>query len=425
MNESKVLVTDAGLRIVDIEVPRKDVADFFSKVSEAERVPAVIQAIEVGVFCLERAGASVDTDFVRRQIDSLLAKLDKQLGELPKSTRDAIVAKIGSGEGQVLEPIKVLVHSVAVTAKERVDDVRQLLREEIDPRQEESTIGKALRQLRDLLDPKHQDSIQNTLTLAVDAVAAKDGSLATVVRTELAASLEPLQKEVKELAKEVHGKEAAAEALQQTTEKGAAYESEVVDALQSWKEITGAEVTHVGGDNQPGDILVSFGSSSLPPAPLRIVIEVKDQQSLMGRKRVCDAIDSAMATREADAAIFLSRTQAGLAQDLGEWTDGVRERGPYVACVHSHLVSALRFLIMQRQIASARAGAPEVNVGAVQAHLERARAALAHVKNINTNAGKARSHVESIEAEARAIRDEVGDALAAAELALRSPAAEG
>lgn len=65
MNKS-IVILDQGLRITDLEVRRKDVADFLRSADCEETEPTLIQAIEVGVFCLERARMGQDTEFVRR-----------------------------------------------------------------------------------------------------------------------------------------------------------------------------------------------------------------------------------------------------------------------------------------------------------------------------------------------------------------------
>jgi hypothetical protein len=51
-------------------------ADFLRSIPEDEVEPTMIQAIEVGVFCLERARMSQDTEFVRRQLDQLLNRVE-------------------------------------------------------------------------------------------------------------------------------------------------------------------------------------------------------------------------------------------------------------------------------------------------------------------------------------------------------------
>src|ERR1700683_584935 len=67
-NKSSMSIGDGGIRILDVEVPGKDVAQFFAVAKEEERHLLLIQAIEVGTFCLERARGNSDMEFVRRQV---------------------------------------------------------------------------------------------------------------------------------------------------------------------------------------------------------------------------------------------------------------------------------------------------------------------------------------------------------------------
>src|SRR5207249_1343520 len=133
---------------------------------------------------------------------------------------------------------------------------KDLLSQEIDPRSEDTTLGKALHALRDLLDPNRTDSIQGTLAAKIAEVTAGDGTLARVVKAVVAEAVKPLSDRVDSLAKEVRGREAAAEALAQTTEKGVPYEEEILGRLQTWGKTIGAEIGHVGVDNKPGDITI-------------------------------------------------------------------------------------------------------------------------------------------------------------------------
>ena len=319
---NNVLVLDRSIRITELEIPRKDVADFLRTVSADEVEPTLVQAIEVGVFCLERARMSQDTEFVRRQVDQLLNRVESTVGKIPEETQKALVAKIGTSNGQVLAPIREMIETASKVSTERVKEVRTLLTQEIDPDKETSTLGKALRTLRNLLDPKRSDSVQNTLDQAVKTVTGKAGALARAVKEVVAEAIMPVATELDKLAKEVRGREAAEEALEQTTKKGPDYENAVLEDLQRWAGLLGAEIHHVGVDNRPGDILIKVPANGALGMPLLIVIETRDRQSATGRKVISDKLTKAMAERKATAAVYLSKTAAGLAAEVGEWADG-------------------------------------------------------------------------------------------------------
>jgi len=419
MTDSKIDVSDTGIRILDVVVPNRDVAEYVRALLPDEREQAVVHAVEVGVFCLERARAGQNLDFVRRAIDGLLNGVERALEKIPDETQKQLTAKIGTGEGQVLAPVRSLVDDVSKAANEKIQEIRKLLQDDIDPTKETSSVGKALRALRDLLDPKRSDSIQGSLDAAVNQVTADSGPLAKTVKDVVAAALKPLEEKVTDLAKEVRGQAAAAEALEQTTQKGATYEEDVVQVLQSWARGLGFEVHHVGTDNQPGDVLLVVTDSNPNGAALRIVVEARDRQQPLGRMAISDTVSTAMAERSAGTAIYVSKTRDGLAKEIGEWAEGMAARGRWVACTHEHLVTAARFLVVQERLQASRATAPSVDAASIAAQIQRIRTTLGRIKTINTKVTELRGGADEIHREAEAVRDEIRDALSDVEDALR------
>src|SRR5437016_13489852 len=68
-----------GIRISNLDVPRKDIADFLAKVDEDDRGDMIARAVEVGVFCLERARNNSDLEYVRRQVEGLLSRVESAI----------------------------------------------------------------------------------------------------------------------------------------------------------------------------------------------------------------------------------------------------------------------------------------------------------------------------------------------------------
>ena len=251
-------IFETGIRIRELHVEHRDVATYLRTLSEDQREQAVIDAIKLGVFCLERARAGQDLDFVRREIEALLSRVNEALKSLPEETKNQVAAKIGTEEGQVLAPLQTLVDNVSKAASEKIDAIRELLEQQIDPTRETSSLGKALQALRDLLDPKRIDSVQGSLNEAVQRVTGEAGQLAKAVRDVVSSALKPLEDKVSDLAKDARGKEAVAAVLSRRRTRAHPYEEEVLRVLQNWAQWQGIETHHVGGDNQPGDVLGSF-----------------------------------------------------------------------------------------------------------------------------------------------------------------------
>lgn len=413
-------VTEAGIRIRDAEIMRKDVADFFAIISPEERGHVLISAVEVGTFCLERANNGKDLEFVRRQVESLLRQVEAAVTVLPEATQKKLLAAIGTDKGQVLEPVKATVTETSKTLTARLKEVQDLLDKEIDPRKQTSTLGQALSRFRDLLDPQRKDSIQATFAAAIDQATAKNGPLAAAFGEVLTEKLAPLKDEVAKLALEVRGQEAAEEALKQTPLHGKPFEEETVARVRAWAKSVGAKVYHVGVDNQPGDIVIQIGSSSVAGLNLKVAIECKDEQTARGAKWVTDCMTSAMEERKADAGIYLSKTAAGLGKEVGDFYEGSCARGSFIVTTSDQLSVALRILLLEQQAAAMREVRPEVDTVGIQDQLRRIRTALARIKTINTKVTDGHSALDGISTEAEELRNEIRDALAAAEGYLRA-----
>lgn len=418
----RIILLDTGIRITELEVPRKDIADFLRSVPEADVETTLIQAMEVGVFCLERARMSQDTEFVRRQIDMLLNHVEMTVKKIPDDTQRALVDKIGTNNGQILAPLREMIDAATKLTADKVKEVRTLLTQEIDPAKETTTLGKALKTLRDVLDPKRNDSVQSLLEQAVKTVTGKDGALARAVKEVVAEAVNPLATEVDKLTKEIRGQDAAAEALEQTTLKGTPYEEEVTGILQVWARAAGAEVHHVGVDNQPGDVVITVRGDGLIADPISIVVEVRDRGSrAMGRKAISADMASKLAERGANAGIYLSRTQDGLSlREIGEWAEGISDRGLWVACTQQHLITAVRFLIVQRRLAALRAAAPEVDSGSIEQQVKAIRTSLGRIRTIKTKLTELGACSDVIDEQADHLREEIKEALSSIEDSMRA-----
>src|SRR5262249_9868823 len=188
-------VLDSGIRISDLDIPRRAIADYLRESPQEDRELAFVDALEVGVFCLERAAGARDLEFVRRQVDGLLAGVELAVGQVPVSVQKELLGKLGTQDGQVLAPVQRLVDDVSRTLTDRLNGVRELLTEKIDPDDRTSSLGQALGALRDLLDPRRSDSIQGSLGEAVRSVTGEDGVLARAVKETVAEAVKPLADE--------------------------------------------------------------------------------------------------------------------------------------------------------------------------------------------------------------------------------------
>src|SRR5438128_1055669 len=109
-----------GVFAHELEIPRKAVADYLRDFAEEERESQLIQAVEVGIFCLERAGAARDMDFVRSQVKSIIDEVERSVAGIPKIVENGLTEKLGTADGQVLAPIRNMVDATSKSMTERV-----------------------------------------------------------------------------------------------------------------------------------------------------------------------------------------------------------------------------------------------------------------------------------------------------------------
>jgi archaellum component FlaC len=388
-----------------------DVASYLRTLSPEERAPAFIRAVEVGVFCLERASTARDTEFLKRQVERLISEMETKVGSIPGAVQSELLKKIGTGDGQVLKPFVDATGQASNTIKERITEVKQLFANELDPTKNSSFLGKSLSTLKNLLDPARKDSVQGSVEAAINKVTGEDGALAKAVKSVVKDAIEPLKDEVDRLAKEIRGNDAAEEAVMQTTAKGMPFEEQVVDELQPWAKAVGAELEHVGSDNRPGDVIVKLTSNSITTGDIRLVIEARDLTTAVGRKAVTDELTKRMNERSANAAIYLSRSTAGLGREIGDWCEGEGELGPWVATTHQHLHTAVRFVLALHRLRSLRSESPEFDGAAIENQIQRMRTSLKRVTSISTKVTDVRSSAEAIGEEANLLREEIRVAL--------------
>ncbi len=384
-----------------------------------DREQRFVHAVQVGVFCLERAQANRDTEFVRHQVEALLNDVTRAIEKVPAIAQQALIEKIGTQDGQILGPLQRSVDEASRTTAARLTEVRDMLNQEIDPQKESSTLGRALRTLRNLLDANRTDSVQGTVQVALANVTGENGMLAKAVRSAVGDAMQPLQLQMTSLTAEVRGREAVEQALATTTAKGGTYEEEVVEELKRWARIAGAEVHYVGPDNQSGDVIIRITSRALSGRVFSLVVEARDRQSKAGRKVIAETLDNAMSTRGCVAGIYVSRSREGFAQEIGDWAEGISNHGNWVACTHEHLNTAVRFLIVQERLAALNQKSADVDCASIEAQVRRLRTGIERFKNITRKVGEVRTGADAIQAEAESLRDEIKNTITAIEDALR------
>jgi hypothetical protein len=425
---SRVDLSEAEIRIVELSICNKDSIGFLARIPEADRVSVVQKAVEIGLFCLERGENAGDLEFVRRQINELLGSVEIAVRDIPKNTESALLGKIGVENGQVLAPVKVVVDQAKRETQNRIDEVKSLLANDLDPSKSTTVLGQALSALRDLLNPQKVDSVQYRIDEAVNKVVKPDGALADVVKTTVVQAMKPLENEVNRLTSEFRGQEKVEEALAETPAKGPKYEDEVGVELQSWAKMTGYLVEYVGPDNQPGDYVINVEDEWGATGPFRIVLEARDRQSAFGKQKIAQDLEPKFRERSAHAGIYVSKTLAGLAKEVGDWAEGQCNSGPWIACTNEHLLTAVRFAIVHHRFKEMKQAQPEIDAADIKTRIGSIRTSLQRITTIKTRVTNIREAATGIENESDHLRKEIQGQLSEIEESLhrarKAPGAE-
>lgn len=408
----QIELRDDCIVINNLQIRLFEASDYLHQLPDYEREAACIKAFEMGFFCLQRTENLNDTQFVKQQFNALLNEIYQAVNEIPNTISAQLANKIGTGEGQLLAPLQGQINLTTAIMDAQIKAVSDFLNQEFNPSQETSVFGSAVQKIQNLLDDKRSDSLQGVFSAAIANVTTKDGVLAAAVKAVVDEAVKPLSQEVEKLAQQVREKELVESVLEQTIAKGASYEEAVVAELEPWAKLSGAEITHIGFDKQPGDILIKFATNSIAAIEISIVIEVRKRNSASwGRKRISDQLIKAMMKREANAAIFLSSSREGLAQEIGYWGQGSCEQGQWVATTHEMLSLAIQFLLVQQQLASQPTFNSQIDCAVIEAQVQQIKLSLNYLTQINTSLTKLQEHSSDIRVKARAMRTEIRQAL--------------
>ncbi len=395
------------------------VGNYLGRQQPADRESLVNRALEIGVFCLERTSTSQDMEFVRRQVEGLLHDVTSAIGSIPQRVEAGLMAKVGTENGQVLAPIVKAVDESVRTAERGVEEARRLL-QQVDPSRSDGAMGQALQHVKDLLDPKRKDSVSSRIEDVVKGLGERGGNFATTVTEIIDQALRPLKSEVSRLSDRLLEQDAAAEVVNRTTEKGLPYEVEIVERLQPWARAVGTTVEHVGVDNQPGDIVVQFASTSIAGRELTVVVEARDRADGKGVKRVTADLEGAMRERQATAAVYLGRTGAAFAKEIGEWADGRCESGPFIACVDGSLELAMRFILALVRLDDMHRAHHELDATAIQPYVAQIRTTMDRVRSVKTKLTAIDNAAGDIRGDVESLRSEVLNALEAVDALLKT-----
>lgn len=421
-------VTETLVRVKGtVEHQHPSVVDYLGDVDEDERLDAYQHLVRLGAVCAERAEHAGDIEFVRNQLQRLLTEVKDSVGDIPEETREQLEESVGTEDGSVLDPIKNQVDNTEERMQERVGEIEGLIEEALDPENDESNLSEVFTKLENLLDPQRKDSIYSMVEELIETATAKDGQLVSTVESTVDDRLEerfkPLREDVDKMREVLIGDEAAEEVTEQTPLKGHAYQETVEAHLREWAQNVSAEVRKVGDDNQPGDFVLKLPGSVFHEG-LSLVVEAKDDEKGRGEKRLNDAALKGLEERDGDAYLLTGATHDAFGVTIPDVTQGSCQLGPWVACTHEHLITAIRVAELMVAEARLREAEPDVDTQGIQAQLDRLQNTMEHLTNIKKKTTSIEKTTQDIDHEADKMRDKVSDILLRCREAIRQAAEE-
>ncbi|MFN6539176.1 MAG: hypothetical protein RM021_022885 [Nostoc sp. EkiNYC01] len=409
---SNIELTQSHVLIYRLAIPLKNGISYLQQFPQSEYEGICLDAFELGFLCLQTAQTRHGNELIKQQMESLLVEFQQAVKIIAESFGQELINQVGTDNGQLLAPLQTQINLTSAVLTEKLNNVSTLLTQEIDPARETSVVGRFLNSLRQLLDAKRSDSIQGAFKAALINATKENGTLAAAVKNVVSESVKPLAEQVEKLTREIRDQQVRQQVLEQTTAKGITYEQLVVAELQHWSKLSGAEVEHLGQDGDTGDILVKLTSKSLVAIELSIVIEVRSRPSKpFGRQAIAQHLQEAMVRRSANSAIFLSYSREGLAQEIGDWAEGVSESGYWIATTHPFLIIAIRFLVIQQRLNKLRAFESEMDVAAVEQQIQQIRTALSRIRTMKKTLTEVSKGITVIKAEADAMSTDIQSAL--------------
>ena len=382
---NRIAIEGSVVRLEGITVQNPDVAQYLSQKPQGERVPgADTRRRSRRLLPAACRGVGQSLDFVKLEIERLIQASRTAVDQLPESIGKSLQLRTAPR-----------LRSRRLPQLPRPRSRTNLLKcgnfsNDISIPKPDATLGRALSTLTNLLDPKREDSVQKRVDLTLQGIAVADGAIAKAVRATVETAIAPLQTAIETFSLALKKEEGIEEALATTTRKGFAFEDELLPELQRWAAIVGADLEYTAPQNLPGDFTLTLNDRSIGGMPLKIVVEARDRDQRFGRARVAEQINATLAQWQANYGIYVSKTQSGLAAEIGNWSELSCGHGPVIACTVEHLKTALRFAVVDMRMRAAAEARRELDISSAERELGRFRSSLNHLTQIKRRVGEIR-----------------------------------
>jgi hypothetical protein len=279
-----VRALDDRLVIERLTVADERAARVVRERAKAGQPPAATigKAIEIGARVLDSEETAVNVDYVRREVETSLGQLDKQLGGTIEQGAEAITEQLAANFGI-----------------ERSDSVQAQIKEIVAADRES------------LLTALTKEDPSNPLVAMQVRIGKAMLEAEARYRREIAKTNEQiggLREELARANQQQLADERVAEAEAAGTRKGRTFEERVHEAIERIAALRGDSATHTGGEQaegggKKGDTLVELGACD-GPSRGRVLFESKDAERL-SKNKAWTYLNEGMAKRAATFAVLV------------------------------------------------------------------------------------------------------------------------
>jgi Uncharacterized protein conserved in bacteria (DUF2130) len=359
-------------------------------------VDTLAKAIEVGTRIIDDQATAANVDYVRRELQSGLGELSKELEETLEGGSHQLAEQIAVAfgadrSGSVQQQIRDIV--AKASEQQKLEITRMLAAEDkSNPLVAvQSRLGKALLESEE----RHRQEMQRLRESHAGESRAMQRQVAD------------LKENVARLIDQRAHEEELAESEEAGTRKGRSFEERVHDALETIAGTRGDCATHTGGEQaegggKKGDTLVELGAAD-GPAQGRIVFEAKDKK--LTKNEAWRELNEAMTRRAANFAVLVvageERLPAGREQ-LREYEGNKlivavdREEPSCVALELAYRLAAARVTLARESDLGVDAAAVRDTAAEAISILKQAQAIKSTLTGIKTSSDKARSNLDAL-----------------------------
>jgi hypothetical protein len=296
--EGTVRALDDRLVIERMTVADERAARVVRERAKAGRPPVetVAKAVEIGSRILDDEGTAANVDYVRRELQSGLGELNKELSETLDTGSEELAEHLATAfgadrNGSVQHQIKEIVGRES--ERQRLEITKMLTAEDTSNPlvSVQARLGKALLESEE----RHRQEMQRLRESHTGESRAMQKQVAD------------LKENVARLLDQQAHEEELAEAEEAGTRKGFDFESRVHDALERIAGLRRDCASHTGGElaeggGKKGDILIELGAAD-GPARGRIVFEAKE--SKLSKNQAWAQLNEAMDRRAATYGVLV------------------------------------------------------------------------------------------------------------------------